>query len=70
MAALLRDHKRFMTDIEIEFDVRTGKDRDRNIVATWQSPKIAEVTAQTASVKAAVRRKKSDDFAQDQPTML
>jgi hypothetical protein len=38
LAKLLRDHARFMPDIEMEFDVRTGKDRDRNIVATWTGP--------------------------------
>lgn len=59
LAKLLRDHRRFMTDIEIEFDVRTGKDRDRNIVATWQSRRICRDTAAASpsSAKAATKRK-------------
>jgi hypothetical protein len=71
LAKLLREHARFMTDIDIEFDVRTGKDRDRNIVATWQYPKRAAASAAApSSTKAPVRRKKGDDLAQDQLPLI
>jgi hypothetical protein len=67
LAKLLRDYKRFMTDIEIEFNVLTGKNRDRNIVATWQGPKSG---AAPSSMKAHPKRKKADSVARDQPSLL
>jgi hypothetical protein len=81
LAKLLRDHKRFMTDIEIEFDVRTGKDRDRNIVATWQSARVysdtavaanapAKTAVKKASAKFAAKPMKETAGAQQQPAFL
>jgi hypothetical protein len=81
LAKLLRDHKRFMTAIEIEFDVRTGKDRDRNIVATWQSTQVqsdivaaatspAKAAAKNASAKVAAKPMKGVAKAQTQPAFL
>jgi hypothetical protein len=71
MAHLLRHYRRFMIDIDIEFDVRTGKDRDRNIVATWQGPKAARGEAAAASpTKARGGRNKATGLGQDQPTLL
>jgi hypothetical protein len=72
LAKLLRDYKRFMTDIEIDFDVLTGKNRDRNIVATWHGPKptASGCTGGPAPVKVTVKRKKAEGFAQDQPMLL
>jgi hypothetical protein len=72
LAKLLRDYKRFMTDIEIDFDVLTGKNRDRNIVATWHCPKPTALgsAGEPPPVKAAVKRKKTEGFAQDQPMLL
>ena len=81
-AKLLRDHKRFMTDIDIEFDVRTGKDRDRNIVATWQSHRISTDTpaASQSRPETAVKPKASGKVgakpvkdaakSHDQPSLL
>lgn len=77
LAKLLRDYQRFMTDIEIEFDVRTGKDRDRNIVATWQSHRVCRDTAAAkatakprASAKVAAEPMKMTSKSHDQPTLL
>jgi len=70
LAKLLRDHKRFMTSIEIDF-VRSGKDGDRNIVATWLSPKTgAGVMAAPPSRTTPGRHKKTDGASQDQPRLL
>ena len=77
LAKLLRDHKRFMTDIDIEFDVRTGKDRDRNIVASWQSRQVPGESARTtarATVKskarASVAAKPMEDAKSPEQPML
>jgi hypothetical protein len=71
LAKLLREHARFMTDIDIEFDVRTGKDRDRNLVARWQSSKGVATTSSTpASPKATAKPRKAQTVVQDQPTFL
>ena len=71
LANLLRDHARFMTDIDIEFGVRTGKDRDRNIVARSQAPKsAATISSGTASPKAATKPRKAKNPAQDELTFL
>jgi len=67
MAKLLREHERFMPEIEIEFNVRTGKDRDRNIVARWKS---AEVAVVPMPPKEAAKPKKEKRVAPDQPTFL
>ena len=81
-AKLLRDHQRFMTDIEIEFDVLTGKNRDRNIVATWKSHRISSETSAAsqprpetavkpkASAKVAARPVKDASKSHDQPSLL
>ena len=69
LAKLLRDYKRYMTDIEIEFDVRTGKDRDRNIVARWQGPK-GTVATSSVSASAKTKPRKAQTAAQDQPTFF
>lgn len=72
LAKLLRDYKRFMTDIEITFDVLTGKNRDRNIVATWQGLKAvaAGPAAGPGPTKVTAKRKKAEDFSRDQPMLL
>jgi hypothetical protein len=36
VTTILKRHLYALPDVEIEFDVRTGKPRDRNIVATWR----------------------------------
>jgi hypothetical protein len=70
LAKLLRDYTRFMTDVEIDFNVRTGKDRDRNIVATWQGLKPAASSSAPPPAKATVKRKKAEAVSQDQPALL
>jgi hypothetical protein len=70
LAKILRDHSRFMDDIEIEFNVRTGKDRDRNIVATWTSPRTGEGINATKAVKATGKHKKDNGEVSGQPTLI
>lgn len=69
---LLRDHERFMPDIEFETNVRTGKARDRNIVAIWKSPQAGNGNHSIAlsSVTATIKPKKGGNEAPDQPKLL
>jgi hypothetical protein len=72
LAKLLRAHARFMGDIDIEFNVRTGKDRDRNIMATWTSHKTGYGSSETDQplVKATAKSKKEGSEALDQPSFI
>ncbi len=72
LTKLLRDHQRYIADIEIEFGVRTGKARDRNIVATWKSRKAGNGSPAIApsSVTTTIKPKKGGGQAPDQLPLL
>jgi hypothetical protein len=71
-----------MTDIEIEFDILTGKNRDRNIVATWQTHLISSdapmesqsraeaATKPRASAKVSAKSMKGAAKSRDRPSLF
>jgi hypothetical protein len=71
-ASLIRRHMRYMPNIEIEFVRSTGKNRDRNIVASLKSTPAGD--GATAVPRAASKRiataKKWSDEALEQPSLI
>jgi hypothetical protein len=63
-ATLLRNSVYAMPDVEIEFDVRTGKERHRMIVASLKVQKKEGKSAPPAARPAGVRKKVPEDVGQ------
>jgi hypothetical protein len=71
-AAVLRRFAYAMPDVEIEFDVRTGKNRDRNIVASLKPSKVGDEAygGGPPASKRVTKIKKGSDKAPDQLALL
>lgn len=58
-----------MPDVEIEFNVRTGKERDRMIVASFKLPERKEIQPTPSAARLLKVRKKPSE-ADEQPRLI